>query len=336
MNQTPEIDCSKSSVCRLLGIRFPILQGGMTLVGTAKLASAVSEGGGLGVVSAGRMDVETFERELEDAIAMTDKPLGVNIPVGRNIEWMKAIFDMALQRNVKIVLIGGGDPKPWSPLVKAAGKLLGIVVASPQQAAKAEATGADLVIAESIEAGGRTSRDEISGVTLIPATADRISVPLVAAGGIVDGRGLAAALALGADAVQMGTRFMLAKESPLHQNAWEAMLASDITDTLVVGNHHRMGRRVLHSAASEKVRQREDDASPEEMIEMLSGEWSRQGLHLGNLQQGLIACGQGVGLIHEVLPAADIIANAVRQAEQHLQRAFSIVRNPKRSSTRCE
>jgi len=327
VSQNLNINFSKSSVCQLLDIRFPILQGGMTLVGTAKLASAVSEGGGLGVVSAGRMEVAAFERELDGAISMTDKPLGINIPVGRNVDWMKACFHMALQRDIKVVFIGGGDPKPWSPLVKDAGKLLGIIVASPQQAVKAEAAGADLVVAESIEAGGRTSREELAGVALIPATADRISVPLVAAGGFGDGRGLAAALALGADAIQMGTRFMLAQESPLHKLAREVMLASDITDTLVVGSTQRMGRRYLRSPASEKISQLQDEASHEEMIEMLSGEWSRQGLHLGNLRQGLIACGQGVGLIHENLPAADIITNIVRQTQEHCLRALTIARH---------
>jgi len=326
VTQNSNIEFSKSSVCQLLNIQFPILQGGMTLVGTAKLASAVSQGGGLGVVSAGRMEVAAFERELDDAISMTDKPLGINIPVGRNVGWMKACFHMALQRNIKVVFIGGGNPKPWIPLVKDAGKLLGVVVASPQQAFKAEVAGADLVIAESIEAGGRTSREELAGVPLIPATSDRISIPLVAAGGFVDGRGLAAALALGADAVQMGTRFMLAQESPLHEATRKVMLASEITDTLVVGSSRGMGRRYLRNATSERIIQIEDKASLDDMVAMLSGEWSKQGLHYGNLQQGLIACGQGIGLIHEDLPAAAIIATIVRQAEEHCQRAVTIVR----------
>lgn len=313
-----------SALCALLGIRYPIIQGGMTLVGTGHLASAVSAGGGLGVVSAGRMDEATFARETDFALDTTDCPLAVNIPIGRAQEWTEACFNIAIKRDIKAVLIGGGNPKPWCPLVKGAGKLLGIVVATPDQAAKAEAAGADFVVAESIEAGGRTSREELAGVTLIPAASERISVPLVAAGGFVDGRGLAAAMVLGADGVQMGTRFMLAEESPLHKNTFSAMLAADITDTLVVGTRHHMGRRLLRGQASEMVHGSEISASREDMIAMLSGEWSRQGLHLGNLEQGMIACGQGVGLIHDVLPASTIIENTAREAEAHLRRALSI------------
>lgn len=325
-NGTAQANPLGSRVCTLLGIRYPIIQGGMTLVGTGKLGAAVSAGGGLGLVSAGRMTPDEFAAELDFALTATDAPLGVNIPIGREPDWMNAVFDIACSRPIRIVVIGGGNPKPWFPVVKDAGKLLGVVVANPDQAAKAEAAGADLVVAESIEAGGRTSREELAGVTLIPAAAERLRVPLIAAGGFVDGRGLAAALCLGADGVQMGTRFMLAKESPLHERTWAAMMDADITDTLVVGTPHRMGRRVLRGAAAESVREREATATQEEMIAMLSGEWSRQGLHLGNMEHGMIACGQGVGLIHDVLPAADIIANTMREAAEHLDRAAAIVR----------
>ncbi|MCP5370616.1 MAG: nitronate monooxygenase [Hyphomicrobiales bacterium] len=319
-------DLTQSPVCRLLGIRYPILQGGMTLVGNWRLASAVSAGGGLGVVSAGRMDTATFRREIAMALDATDQPVGVNIPIGRQHDWIRACFEVAIDSGIKIVLMGGGDPKPWCPLVKDAGKLLGIVTATPEQAAKAEAAGADLVVAESIEAGGRTSRDELAGVTLIPAAAERVSVPLVAAGGFVDGRGLAAALCLGADGVQMGTRFMLAEESPVHEKTRRAMVESGITDTMVVGARHRMGRRVLRSAAAENVQRCEPEASLEEMIDLLSGEWSLRGLHEGDTVRGMVACGQGVGLIHDVLPAAEIIANIMGEAATHLARAADLVR----------
>lgn len=311
----------RSALCWLLGIQYPIIQGGMTLVGTGKLAAAVSDGGGLGVVSAGRMEVETFAGEMDLAIDTTSKPLGVNIPIGHAPEWTEACFTESLKRDIKIVLIGGGNPKPWCPIVKDAGKLLGVVVANPEQAQKAENAGADLIIVESIEAGGRTSRDELAGVTLIPAARERTTVPLAAAGGFVDGRGLAAALCLGADGVQMGTRFMLAEESPLHAETRSAMIAADVTDTMLLGAEHRMGRRVLRSKAAERVQERQAAATKEDMISMLSGEWSRQALHHGNMEIGLAACGQGVGLIKDNLSAAEIISRTVREAEVCLDNA---------------
>lgn len=313
-------------LCRLLDIRFPIVQGGMTLVGTGRLAAAVSNGGGLGVVSAGRLTLAELERELDLALDSTGEPLGINIPIGRDQEWLRAAFAAAFSRPLKVVFMGGGNPKPWCAPVKDAGKLLGIVVATPQQAEKSEAIGADVVIAESSEAGGRTSKEPLAGMALIPACAQRVAVPLVAAGSLVDGRGLAAALCLGADGVQMGTRFMLSEESPLHVKTREAMIASEITDTVILGSRHQLGRRVLRGAASEDVLQQEQKADMTEMIALLSGERSRQGLHGGDLENGLVACGQGVGLIGEVLTVAEIIESTVRQAEDCLTKAAQMLR----------
>lgn len=308
-------------LCRRLEIRYPIVQGGMTLAGTGRLAAAVSNCGGLGIVSSGRLSASEFERELDLALGATDKPLGVNLPIGRDDDWLRDIVRISTRRSIKIVFIGGGNPRPWYAPIKDAGKLLGVVVASPQQAVKAEAAGADVIVAESIEAGGRTSRHGISGVTLIPATAERISVPLIAAGGFVDGRGLAAALCLGAHGVQMGTRFMLAEEGPLHVRALEALIRSEVTDTLIIGAYHNLGRRVLRGPASEDVQRQEKTATLSEMRELLSGERSRQGLLEGDVEKGMIACGEGAGLISEVLPVAEIIQRTMRQAEICLSRS---------------
>lgn len=312
---------ARNPVCALLGIRYPVIQGGMTLVGDSKLAAAVSEGGGLGVVSAGRTSPETFAEELDLALKLTDQPVAVNIPIGHAPEWTQACFDIALTRDICMAFIGGGNPKPWCPQVKKAGKRLGIVVASPHHAMRAEQVGADLIVAEGIEAGGRTSPDELAALVLIPATAAAISVPLVAAGSIVDGRGLAAALCLGAQGVQLGTRFMLAEESPVHDLTRQAMLAATVSDTMVIGNSHRIGRRVLRGPAAEHVRSQERTAALEDMIAMLSGEFGRLGLRQGDLQVGMVTCGQGVGLIDEVLPAARIISNMVEGAMASLDHA---------------
>jgi NADH:quinone reductase (non-electrogenic) len=294
-------------LCAALGIAHPVIQGGMTSVGMARLAAAVSDAGGLGLVSAGRMTPEQFGGEIDAALALTAHPVGVNVPVVRDVALMRGLLDAALARRVALVVLGGGNPVPWAGEVRAAGKQLAVVVANAAQARKAEALGAAAVIVAGVEAGGKAGADEIGGMVLIPVVADAVSIPVVATGGIVDGRGAAAALCLGAAGVQLGTRFMLSDEAPLHPRTKAAMLAAGPDATLVIARRQGLGRRMLDTPIARHVLEREPQATLDELLPMLSGTLSVRGLIDGDLEGGMVSCGQGVGRIDAVLPAGEIV-----------------------------
>jgi enoyl-[acyl-carrier protein] reductase II len=305
-------------LCDLLGAEVPLIQGGMTSVGTARLAAAVSAAGAFGLVSAGRMTPETFDRAIAEALELTDRPLGVNIPISRETEWVEAMLGPALTRPVRFVFTGGGNPAPFAARIRDAGKRLAIVVSNVAQARKAEALGAALVVAEGVEAGGRASREEIGTIALVPAVADAVGIPVVAAGGIADGRGALAALCLGAAGIQMGTRFMSSVESPLHAAAKQALIAASEADTLLIGRRHGMQRRVLRNAAAESVAAREERAGLDEMLQLLSGARSVRGLLEGEVHDGIIACGQSVGAVRSIEPVATIVSGIVAEMKHVL------------------
>ncbi len=294
-------------LCALLGVAHPILLAGMTSVGTARLAAAVSEAGGLGLVASGRMTPAAFDAEMTKAQALTTKPIGVNIPVIRDAAVMQAMITAAIARRVSPIILGGGNPAPWAAPILQAGCLLGIVTATPDQARKAEALGARLLVVAGHEAGGKAGADEVGGMVLIPAVADAVSVPVIAAGGIVDSRTAAAAICLGAAGVQLGTRFMLSEESPLHPETKTAMLQAAVGDTMIIARRYGMARRMLGTPRAHDIVAREPQASQDEMIAMLSGRYSERGLLEGDIAGGTVACGQGVGRIERVLPAAAIV-----------------------------
>lgn len=294
-------------LCRLLGAAQPILLAGMTTVGTARLAAAVSEAGGLGLVAAGRLTPAAFGAEIDKARSLTSRGIGVNIPVVRDPDLMAGMIAAALARKVSPIILGGGNPGPWASLITDAGRVLGIVTATPQQARKAQSLGARFVVVAGHEAGGKAGADEVGGMVLIPAVVDAVDVPVIAAGGIVDSRTAAAAICLGAAGVQLGTRFMLSEESPLHPDTKSAMLQAAVGDTMIIARRHNMARRMLGTPAARHIVSRESDASVEEMVGLLSGRHSERGLLEGDLASGMVACGQGVGRIGDVLPAAEIV-----------------------------
>ena len=297
--------------CSAFGLRAPVIQGGMTLVGTARLAAAVSEGGGLGLVSAGRMSADDFEAEIKEALTLTDKPVGVNIPLSRSHDRVRTFIDVALRHPVSALFLGGGNPAPWADDIKAAGKRLVIVVGGPRQARKAESLGADAIVAEGVDAGGLIASDEIGTLSLIPAVADSVRIPVIAAGGIADARGTAAAICLGAAGVQMGTRFMVAEESPLNARTKQALIDADVTDTLIVARRQRITRRMLKNDAAREARGIEDTADLEGMLKIVTPERSHKGLLEGDTQTGMVSCGQSIGVITAVEPASDIIRSIV-------------------------
>lgn len=318
----PAVDRVRN-LCGLLGIRHPILLAGMTSVGTARLAAAVSEAGGLGLVAAGRLSPAAFAAELDKALAATAHPIGVNIPVVRDLDLMEGMISAALARNVAPIILGGGNPAPWAERIRAAGRTLGIVTSTPEQARKAQALGAQMVVVAGQEAGGKAGTGELGGMVLIPAVVDAVSVPVIAAGGIVDGRTAAAALCLGASGVQIGTRFMLSEEAPLHADTKAAMMRAGVADTLIIARSHGMARRMLDTPRARHIVEREAGASLDEMVEMLAGRYSERGLLQGDMANGMVACGQGVGRIKDVLPAGEIVHGIARDLQRVLHDAMA-------------
>lgn len=315
-----------AALCRLFGVRYPILLAGMTSVGNAALAGAVSEAGGLGLLAAGRMSPEAFQREVDEARRLSQKPIGVNIPVIRDAALMQVLIDIALRAELSPIVLGGGNPAPWADQIRKAGRQLVIVTAGPIQAKKAESLGCCAVVVAGFEAGGKTGADEVGGLVAIPAVADAVSIPVIASGGIVDGRSAAAAICLGAAAVQVGTRFMLATESPVHPVTKEAMIAADVTSTRIVARSHGMGRRMLDTPTARHVLEREQQVSFEEMVAMLSGAVSERGLLAGDLASGTVACGQSVGRVSVVEPAEAIVRRMIVGMGQALEDTLGEIR----------
>lgn len=291
---------------RAIGCALPLIQGGMTGIGNARLAAAVSNAGGLGLVSAGGMTPGSFAREIEAAAGATDFPVGVNIPVTRDAAWMEAAIAGALARRPDVVVFGGGNPAPWASRITDAGLKWLAVVSSARQAFLAQRSGASAVIAEGNEAGGKNGLEEVGLLTLVPLVVREVDVPVFAAGGIVDGATAAAAICLGAGGVQLGTRFMVSQESPLHP-ATKDFLTSQPRSTLLIGRAHGMNRRAVQNPASEEVLRREAGESLEGVVALLGGRRSWRGLREGDIYDGLISAGQGVALIRDVPPVAEIV-----------------------------
>lgn len=303
-----------------LGSALPIIQGGMTAIGTARLAAAVSSAGALGLVSAGGMTAAAFADEIDCALSLTDRPIGVNIPVGRDAAWMQEAIDAALARRVAAVVLGGGNPAPWAPRIVDGGKRLVIVVSHPRQAEHAQRLGAVAVVAEGNEAGGKNGLEELGGLTLVPLVARAVGIPVFAAGGIVDGRTAAAAICLGAGGVQLGTRFMLSAESPLHP-ATKAFLTAQPRSTMLIGRRHGLNRRSVRNAAAEEVASREHGETLAGMVELLGGGRSWRGLREGDVERGLISAGQGVALIGDAPPVAQIVRTLMQDMNAALREA---------------
>ena len=270
------------------------------------------------------MTPEAFGAEVDLAVARTGNPMGVNIPVVRDPQYMSGLIEQALRRDLALIVLGGGNPGPWAERILAAGRRCGIVTATPDQARKAQSLGAHLVVVAGYEAGGKSGADEIGGMVLIPAVVDAVGIPVVATGGIVDGRSAAAAICLGASAVQLGTRFMLTEEAPLHPRTKDAMLTARISDTRVVARAFSMGRRMLDTPTARVIADKERTADQSDLITMLSGAFSERGLLQGDLETGLVSCGQGVGRIRDIQPAGVIvrrIADEIREVLLSTRRA---------------
>jgi NAD(P)H-dependent flavin oxidoreductase YrpB (nitropropane dioxygenase family) len=311
----------KTRITDLLGIEHPIVQGGMMWVGRAELASAVSNAGGLGILTALTQPTpDDLRREIDRCRTMTDKPFGVNLTILPSInpppyaEYRKAIIDSG----VKIVETAGYKPQEHVDELKSHGIKVVHKCTAVRHALSAERMGVDAISIDGFECAGHPGEDDIPGLILIPAAANKVKIPLLASGGFGDGRGLVAALALGAEGINMGTRFCATVEAPIHDNIKQLIVSNDERDTRIIFRKFHNTARVARTAVSEKVVEisaREgsvfDDIRP-----FVAGGKGRLALESGDIDAGIVWAGQIQGLINDVPTCADLIARIVRDAEE--------------------
>jgi len=287
----------------LLGTKYPLLQGGMAWVAECRLAAAVSNGGGLGVIACGSADADFVRGQIRQARELTDKPFGVNIMLMS--PFLDDLMRLVIDEKVRVVTTGAGNPGKYIEELKAAGIVVIPVVASAAYARRLERAGADAVIAEGSEAGGHIG--ETTTMNLVPQVCDAVKIPVIAAGGIADGRGAAAAFILGAKGVQVGTRFVVAKEAVVAQPYKDRIIMAGDMDTVVTGRFTGHPVRVLRNKLTREILAKEkEEISLEEFEEMLSGTL-RKAVVDGDADYGSLMAGQSAGLVKKEQPAAEII-----------------------------
>ncbi len=305
----------RTEICELLGIRYPIFQGGMAWAGTGKLAGAVSEAGGLGIIGAGNMPPEALKEEIKKVRAITDKPFGVNIMLLS--PFAKQIKDVVIEEKVPVVTTGAGNPGPFMREFKKHGIKVIPVVASVALAKRLEKDGADALVAEGLESGGHIGT--ITTMALIPQIVDAVSIPVVAAGGIADGRGMVAALSLGAKGIQMGTRFVASEEAEVHPKYKEAILKAGDRSTVETGRSTGHPVRVIkNKLAREYIKLEAQGASPEELEKLGIGALRRAVVE-GDVETGSVMAGQISGLIKDIKPVKEILEDIMREADEILR-----------------
>lgn len=305
----------KSEITKLFGITYPIIQGGMAWVAQYPLAAAVSNAGGLGIIGAGGAGADWVQEQIREAKRLTDKPFGVNIML-MNPE-ADAIAKVVAEEKVAVVTTGAGNPEPYMDMWKDAGIKVVPVVASVAFAKRLERMGADALVAEGTESGGHIG--ELTTMTLVPQVVDAVSIPVIAAGGIADGRGVAAAFALGAQAVQMGTHFVATKESIVHQNYKDRIIKAKDIDSKVTGRTTGHPVRVLRNMMTSEYLKKEAEGASLEELEQFTLGGLRKAVVEGDVQHGSVMAGQSAGLVKEELSCEELIQKLMREAKEVLQ-----------------
>lgn len=306
----------------LFGIEYPIIQGGMIWNSGYKLASAVSNSGGLGLIGAGSMYPDVLREHIQKCKKATNKPFGVNVPMlYPNVE---EIMNILVEEGVKIVFTSAGNPKTWTPFLKEHGITVVHVVSSSKFALKAQDAGVDAIVAEGFEAGGHNGREETTTFTLIPMVKERISIPLIAAGGIASGKGMLAAMILGADGVQMGTRFAASVESSAHDNFKNLLLDTQEGDTMVSLKELAPVRLIMNDFYLGLQDLYKKGASVEELREYLGRGRSKKGMFEGDLVEGELEIGQIVGLINKIDTVQNIITEIVAEYNEAKKGLYNI------------
>ncbi len=311
----------KTRITELLGIQHPIIQGGMHFVGLAELAAAVSNAGGLGIITGLTQGTpEKLAKEIARCQSMTDKPIGVNItflPTLTPPDY-PGLFQVIIDAGITVVETAGNNPAQWLPMLKDAGIKVIHKCTAVRHALKAQSIGCDAVSVDGFECGGHPGEDDIPNFILLPRAADELSIPFVASGGMADGRSLVAALALGADGINMGTRFIATREAPVHENVKQAIVDASELDTRLVMRPLRNTERVLTNPAVERLLEKEKALGAalkfEDIIEEVAGVYPRI-MQKGDMDAGAWSCGMVAGLIHDIPSVQELIDNIMAEAD---------------------
>ncbi len=307
----------KTRVCDLLGIEVPIIQGGMVYIATPELAAAVSNAGGLGQLTSGK-DPDALRERIQQTRQLTDKPFGVNIPL--LVQQAKDLIDVSIEENVRVIITSAGNPAKFTGYIKEKGPLVCHVVPSVRLAQKAEGSGVDLIVAEGWEAGGHNAYDDVTVMTLIPQVVDAVKVPVVAAGGIADARGVVAAFALGAEGIQMGTRFLMTKECIAHQAFKEAIIGAPDTATVITGRTFGPTRILKNKLAQDILGWEHQGVASEGILEKLGPGRSQKALLEGDMEEGSPMIGQIAGMITDVISVQEVFDSIIEQVGPVLEK----------------
>jgi len=301
----------QNRISELFKIEFPIIQGGMIWTSGWRLASAVSNAGGLGVIGAGSMYPGVLREHIQKCKKATSKPFGVNIPM--LYPDIDKLMDIIVEENVKIVFTSAGNPNTWTPFLKEKGITVVHVVSSLKFALKAQDAGVDAIVAEGFEAGGHNGRDETTTMVLIPAVKEKIHIPLIAAGGIATGKAMLAAMVLGADAVQVGSRFVASEEASNHMNFKEVVVKAKEGDTHLTLKELAPVRLVKNKFYNDVQKAYATGANIEELKTLLGRGRAKKGMFLGDLEDGELEIGQVSALIHDIKPADEIVKALMKE-----------------------
>lgn len=298
-------------ICELLGIEYPIIQGGMAWVATAELAAAVSNAGGLGLIAAGGAPADVVREQIKKARTLTDKPFGVNVMLMS--PFSDEVMEVVIEEKPAVVATGAGNPGKYIERLKEAGIKIMPVIASVAMAKRMEKTGADAVIAEGTEAGGHIG--ELTTMVLTPQVVDAVSIPVVSAGGYADSRGTKAAFALGADGIQVGTRFICSTECIAHENYKNAVLKAKDRDAVVTGRSTGAPVRALKNKLTKEYQRLEKEGASAEEIEELGVGGLRRAFQDGDIENGSLMAGQSAAMVHEIQPCAEIVKDYFKDVE---------------------
>ena len=299
----------QNTITQLFGIRYPIIQGGMVWASGWRLASAVSNAGGLGLLGAGSMYPEILREHIQKCRKATDQPFGVNVPM--LYPDLEEIMNILIEEKVKIVFTSAGNPKIWTPTLKKHGITVVHVVSSVKFALKAQEAGVDAVVAEGFEAGGHNGRDETTTLVLIPLVKEKITIPIIAAGGIATGAQMLAVMALGAEGVQIGSRFVATPEASSHSSFKDEVIRAKEGDTQLTLKELAPVRLLKNAFYQQVIQAYEDGATIEDLKTLLGRGRAKKGMFEGDLVNGELEIGQVSALIHELKPAADIVLEII-------------------------
>ncbi|MGV3654809.1 MAG: NAD(P)H-dependent flavin oxidoreductase [Noviherbaspirillum sp.] len=319
-------DRIETRATRALGIRYPIVQGGLARIARAELAAAVSNAGGMGqIAAAGLEQPDRLRAEIRKAKRLTDAPFGINFPVGHLP--IDALLDVALEEGVAAMSFTGGNPKPYIRRLEGTGISILVLVSGPEQAQKAEQAGARVIATVGFEGGGHIGRSDLTTMVAVPLVVRSVGIPVLAGGGIADGHGLAAALALGADGVEVGTRFIAVKEAFAHEHYKSAVVAANAEDTVVVKRTLGTPGRALANAWTGKILAAEAAGQPREaVLGMVRADSNERGVFDGDMENSLLWVGQAAAMVDDVPGAGEVIERMVTEARSAAGRILEMMR----------